>query len=876
MAGQRRRKRPRVLRAELSEPSSSRVVELESGTPDAVLCEDNARFSLSGLHGEVQRVLRSAEVDPSSSVSINERDDAHRDAAQTSSIQVVMEDHVHVPGTASVIALERQGHTELPAEQIVQASPSQQSQSNSPIETALQDHVEGPIEAPIDDDTRTNSPQQADLEHATEEGQADLGHATEEEQVEAPSDRNLNEVVVIESIPPTEAGTSLDASIHANFESSEQGEQVQASVHQVVNEEPFVSHQVVNEEPFVSLAAQASTSTAVEDSDNQGEGGKAAENCTNKSNSSYFILEEVQEDKTDGMNCPICMDPWTGEGMHRICCLACGHLFGRSCIRKWLQQQGKKNSKCPHCNRKARIEDIRDLYIPTLTVIDDKNQQLREELELLKSKNEQLLVQNTKLRKEQEHLQALLMANSYSPGISGSKDNFSSKRALHSSQDYSRREAYGKGSQLKHGNYIQASVMDMFNMKNVNATHSKGSPGQFELQEEFSLMGARVFDMDAHSQMLLVAQKSTAVGGAFNLNKISLLSLSDALVMPLPQNTGAVRDIRVAPPGGKLPGRLALVASLGKIISLFSLESNNVVLSYKLQSPCWSCAWDPHEPNYVFAGLQDGSLTIFDLRQTSSALISLQSLCRQPLHSLYPINYGFSLPHNINRNGFLSACSSGVCFWESSTPGLHDWRPHTVTCEDNPGICVALAYNHIANEAVVTFREKPNVHQPGSAHNHTAEAPCAEPNIVASQPNSHLSLGSHSVKASHYPLNYSNSRSSGGLQNHDIALQSTYLSNVNGGWMYGKPMFGNVSPVGMHRSSIICSLSRESSSVFPSIFAFGDEETHALMLWDVRTLSVIDCLKPHRSPILDVKGENIGDHSLLACISNSNLQVYKR
>ena len=35
--------------------------------------------------------------------------------------------------------------------------------------------------------------------------------------------------------------------------------------------------------------------------------------------------------------CPICFEQWTNKGKHRICCLACGHMFGELCIVKWVQ-----------------------------------------------------------------------------------------------------------------------------------------------------------------------------------------------------------------------------------------------------------------------------------------------------------------------------------------------------------------------------------------------------------------------------------------------------------------------------------------------------------------------------------------------------------
>eukprot|EP01018_Ginkgo_biloba_P034260 Gb_28488 [translate_table: standard] len=78
----------------------------------------------------------------------------------------------------------------------------------------------------------------------------------------------------------------------------------------------------------------------------------------------------------DAFNCSICMEPWTQDGEHRICSLACGHYFGRSCIRRWLEQSRAKDSrKCPHCFRKAKLRDIRTHYVQQIAVTDGEIQQ---------------------------------------------------------------------------------------------------------------------------------------------------------------------------------------------------------------------------------------------------------------------------------------------------------------------------------------------------------------------------------------------------------------------------------------------------------------------------------------------------------------------
>ncbi|KAF8728018.1 hypothetical protein HU200_018591 [Digitaria exilis] len=64
-------------------------------------------------------------------------------------------------------------------------------------------------------------------------------------------------------------------------------------------------------------------------------------------------------------SCPICMLAWTADGAHRVrslrvegiklltvcysnsSCIPCGHVYGRYCLERWLQQCGKK--KAPVC-----------------------------------------------------------------------------------------------------------------------------------------------------------------------------------------------------------------------------------------------------------------------------------------------------------------------------------------------------------------------------------------------------------------------------------------------------------------------------------------------------------------------------------------------
>jgi len=71
---------------------------------------------------------------------------------------------------------------------------------------------------------------------------------------------------------------------------------------------------------------------------------------------------------TEALHCSICLEEWKTVGVHRICSLSCGHMFGMSCIREWLQRHENNIGKCPQCNDKAELSDIRILYVPVIAV----------------------------------------------------------------------------------------------------------------------------------------------------------------------------------------------------------------------------------------------------------------------------------------------------------------------------------------------------------------------------------------------------------------------------------------------------------------------------------------------------------------------------
>ncbi|KAI7752779.1 hypothetical protein M8C21_018310, partial [Ambrosia artemisiifolia] len=98
---------------------------------------------------------------------------------------------------------------------------------------------------------------------------------------------------------------------------------------------------------------------------------QAESNDKNLSKGKLYSQEDddVWNLEIEGLNCPICTEPWTTAGEHHICCLPCGHIYGLSCIKKWIQQHGR-SGKCPQCNKKCTLKDVRVLYAEQLCVVD--------------------------------------------------------------------------------------------------------------------------------------------------------------------------------------------------------------------------------------------------------------------------------------------------------------------------------------------------------------------------------------------------------------------------------------------------------------------------------------------------------------------------
>ncbi|KAL2345089.1 hypothetical protein Fmac_006374 [Flemingia macrophylla] len=506
---------------------------------------------------------------------------------------------------------------------------------------------------------------------------------------------------------------------------------------------------------------------------------------------------------TDGLICPICMDVWTNNGEHLICCLPCGHIYGMSCIKRWLRQR-KNSGKCPQCNRKCTMKDVRKLYASRVVAVEEESQKIIRSLE---GKCAALERQSSDWHKKEAgwqkresglHLQVqkLTERNTYL------------EQLLFDMQS--------RQSALMNGN-ANTQLRCESDHNFGSQYHGRGTICNFELKGVFHVDGARVFDMDIYNQILLIAQKPKAVGGMHQLTKMSLLYPNEAQDILLPSTTNGVKDLHISP----LNSNLVLFASIGKRLSVLSLDSGNTVINYDLQVPAWSCSWDLNNSHYIYAGLQNGFVLVFDMRKTAGPMKSLVGLTSNPVHTVHSLAPTSNLASGVKT--ILSASAIGICQWNIDS----EERPHMVPETDNQGVCISLAYCPSSDDIVASYRPKFDI---------STDGPLSQPSPTP------LTTG-YGVQGTHVLFNRTDSH-------HFQKVGSSYA---------------NVSKIRLPKSVII-DIENQSR-----MFASWDEVACELVLHELPSFRVLQQLKiPAQAR--DVRYSP--SHQVLGCLSENTLQLF--
>ncbi|NWZ23266.1 RFWD3 ligase, partial [Asarcornis scutulata] len=495
------------------------------------------------------------------------------------------------------------------------------------------------------------------------------------------------------------------------------------------------------------------------------------------------------EEEEEGDTCAICFEQWTNAGDHRLSALRCGHLFGYTCIERWLRGQA---GKCPQCNKKAKRSDIVVLYARTLKALDtseqermkrsiEKEQMLRRQAELESAQSRlqlQVLTDEcSKLRRQVQELKALVAQHSVSA----------------SQQPGSFRTGFPGGLPCSQ------------------------SQRKYHLEKAFLVSQAgncRVMAYCDSLGCLVVSQpspQSTFIPGC-GVKMMSVANLKSSQYIPIHS-----KQIRGLAFGSRADG-LLLSAALDSTLKLTSLATNTVVQTYNTGRPVWSCCWCLDDTNYIYAGLVNGSIMIYDLRDTNShvqELVPQKSRCPMVSLSYLPRMASASLPYG----GILAGTLEGACFWEQKAG--NSYRPHHLLLE--PGGCIDIQTEINTRHCLATYRPSKN-------------NPCVRC-VMMELTCSPLTEASEDVVCSSNPVQTFSAGPTCKLLTKNAIFQSP----------------------------------EEDGSIF---VCAGDEASNSAMLWDAGSGSLLQKLQADL-PVLDICPLEVNQSHLLATLTEKMVNIYK-
>ena len=327
-------------------------------------------------------------------------------------------------------------------------------------------------------------------------------------------------------------------------------------------------------------------------------------------------------------NCPVCLDAWSDGGPHRVCALrSCGHIFGKSCILKWLRKgrrgRAKGKGKCPVCNKEAREGDIVDLYVPkgwlsSAVPWDGELEDLKGKLDEERALRERAQVEVLELKDRLGELRARVQSSAVAgPATGGMGGGGGDMNHLVMRTSRKRKESW--------------SLPDR-SAPRPGTAHWSREGMRFIIKMERPVEGASCLDLDVRQGLMLVGSSTRTASG---VAKFSIESRSTQII-PLGHS---IRDLKVCRTVNSPLRHHALVASLAKSAAVLDVHNGSVCQRFPLPFPVFSCAWGTE--HRVYAGHLNGQVAGFDLRMNRGPLVEAQCLLGQggrkgsPVHSLH-------------------------------------------------------------------------------------------------------------------------------------------------------------------------------------------------------------------------------------------------
>ncbi|XP_044048245.1 E3 ubiquitin-protein ligase RFWD3 [Siniperca chuatsi] len=506
-------------------------------------------------------------------------------------------------------------------------------------------------------------------------------------------------------------------------------------------------------------------------------------------------VQSSHSEEGEGDSCTICFEAWTTAGEHRLSALRCGHLFGFTCIQRWLKAQGPA-AKCPQCNKKAKRSDIVLLYAPKLRALDNSEQEsLKKSLE-----QEQSLRRKAELESAQYKLKLQVVTNKYGQA----QQELQELRTLMAQAG---RSSVPSSSSSSSSSSASTSLL-------LGLSQSRTAQYSFSKAVLLSQAGgSRVLSYCEPLSCLLASQPSphsTLVPGC-GVKMVSVVNMKASQYVPI--HSKQIRGLSF----NRQNDSLLLSAALDNTIKLTSLLTNTVVQTYNAGKPVWSCCWCLDNSNYVYAGLSNGSVLVYDTRDTSTHVQELQ-----PLRSRCPVASLCYVPRAASSSfpcgGLIAGSLEGGCFWEQVNETTY--RPHVLPLETAG--CTDIQVETESRHCLVTYRpgrSNPSLRCVLMALNRTPQQDSSQLPSCSCSPVQTFSAGS-SCKL--------------------LTKNAVFRSPGGGG-------------------TLVCA---------------GDEASNSTMVWDAGSGSLLQKL-PADLPVLDISPFTVNGEHFLASLTEKMLKLYR-
>ncbi|CAG5114685.1 unnamed protein product, partial [Candidula unifasciata] len=339
------------------------------------------------------------------------------------------------------------------------------------------------------------------------------------------------------------------------------------------------------------------------------------------------------EDKEED-SCSICLEAWSTGGDHRVTCLKCGHLFGYSCIVKWVEQA----HCCPQCKALAKKSDMRHIFVRKITA-EDTSQRDRA-LRLLEEEraSKRIIEQKEAMTRKKLETQA-------------------------SDIDALKAEVFQLKAQLSDTGgcfRLQGSVLPT--ARTIISSSQSANSKRFHPFQRISISpegSCRVFDQCKELGLLVASQKSP--NALFRGYGIKILTRDFRSLSYQPLHTAPIRDMCFRP--SAFDG-LLLSCGLDKCLQLSSATTKVVVQKYTVNSAVWCCAWNTQNTNLLYAGMERGVVREFDIRRTDCHVQDVVDYGGSPITS---IQFWNGQVDGNNLQGLLIAHLQSLIFAEQTS-----------------------------------------------------------------------------------------------------------------------------------------------------------------------------------------------------------------